>query len=319
MKNEKNYVLVVGSSNMDLNMYSIRFPKPGETVTGGKFTQSFGGKGANQAVASIRSGSKTVFISKVGNDNFGNQMLEQLANEGINTTGVIIDPEAATGVAMILIDSTGQNMISVAPGANKKLGEGDLKGIIDIILNATVVILQMEIQMEVIQKIISITSEKRIISILNPAPFKEIPLEVLKKVDIITPNENELLKLHKSLGFKESNEISNENLPKMANDLHSRGIKNIVVTLGNKGCYVSDGNTGEQSQISAFDVDAIDAVGAGDCFNGVLASRLSKGDKLQIAAQYANVAASIAVTRSGAQSSMPSQDEIEEKYLRIYG
>jgi ribokinase len=318
MKNEENYVLVVGSSNMDLNMYSKRFPTPGETVTGGRFTQSFGGKGANQAVASIRSGSKTVFIGKVGEDFFGSQMLKQLANEGINTTSMIIDPEAASGVAMILIDSYGQNMISVAPGANKKLTEKDLENAISIIKNATVVILQMEIQMQIIQKIISITSEKRIISILNPAPFKEIPLEVLKQVDIITPNENELLKLYRSLGFKESNETFNEKLQKITNDLHSRGIKKIVVTLGNKGCFVSDGNTGEQFQISAFDVDAIDAVGAGDCFNGVLASRLSKGDKLQVAAQYANVAASIAVTRSGAQSSMPYQNEIEQKYAAMY-
>ncbi len=317
MENKDNYVLVVGSSNMDLNMYSKRFPSPGETVTGGTFTQSFGGKGANQAVASIRSGSKTVFIGKVGNDSFGNQMLEQLANEGINTEGVMIDTEAASGVAMILIDSNGQNMISVAPGANKRLGQGDLKNVVDLIENANVVILQMEIQIEVIQIIISISSEKRIIKILNPAPFKEIPLEVLKQVDIITPNENELLKLYRSLGFNESNETLNENLPKITNDLHSRGIRNIVVTLGNKGCFVSNGKTGEQIRIPAFDVDAIDAVGAGDCFNGVLASRLSKGDKLPIAAQYANVAASIAVTRSGAQSSMPHQNEIEQKYAKM--
>ncbi|MHA2167901.1 MAG: ribokinase, partial [Candidatus Hodarchaeales archaeon] len=206
MKNEENYVLVVGSSNMDLNMYSKRFPTPGETVTGGRFTQSFGGKGANQAVASIRSGSKTVFVGKVGKDFFGSQMLEQLTNEGINTKSMMIDPEAASGVAMILIDSNGQNMISVAPGANKKLTEKDLENVISIIENATVVIIQMEIKVEVIQKIINISFEKNTISILNPAPFKEIPLEVLKQVDIITPNENELLKLYRSLGFKESNE-----------------------------------------------------------------------------------------------------------------
>ncbi|MHA2052157.1 MAG: ribokinase [Candidatus Hodarchaeales archaeon] len=318
MKNEENYVLVVGSSNMDLNMYSKRFPTPGETVTGGRFTQSFGGKGANQAVASIRSGSKTVFVGKVGKDFFGSQMLEQLTNEGINTKSMMIDPEAASGVAMILIDSNGQNMISVAPGANKKLTEKDLENVISIIENATVVIIQMEIKVEVIQKIINISFEKNTISILNPAPFKEIPLEVLKQVDIITPNENELLKLYRSLGFKESNETKNENLQKITNDLHSCGIKKIVVTLGNKGCFVSDGNTGEQFQISAFEVDAIDAVGAGDCFNGVLASRLSKEDKLQVAVQYANVAASIAVTRSGAQSSMPYQNEIEQKYADMY-
>ncbi len=318
MKNEGKYVLVVGSSNMDLNMYSKRFPTPGETVTGGTFTQSFGGKGANQAVASIRSGSNTVFIGKVGNDTFGTQMLEHLANEGIDTSGVILDPDIVSGVAIILIDSKGQNMISVAPGANKKLVKEDLKDATDIIENATVVILQMEIRLEVIREIFGIASEKKVISILNPAPFKEIPLEVLKKVDIITPNENELYKLHNSLGFKEQQENLHEKISKVANDLHTCGINTIIVTLGNKGCFVSDRKNGEQYHVSAIQVSAIDAVGAGDCFNGVLASRLSKGDNLRTATRYANVAASIAVTRTGAQSSMPFWNEIEKKFIELY-
>jgi ribokinase len=319
MKNEEDYVLIIGSSNMDLNMYSKRFPTPGETVTGGKFAESYGGKGANQAVASIRSGSNTVFIGKVGKDTFGTQMLENLATEGINTSGVIIDPDVASGVAMILIDSQGQNMISVAPGANEKLVKEDLKDAKEIIEDATVVIVQMEIQMEVIREIFNITCEKRAISILNPAPFKEIPLEVLKKIDIITPNENELYQLHRSLGFKEQQEKHHENIPKVAKDLHSCGINSIIVTLGDKGCFVSDRKNGKQFHVSAIEVDAIDAVGAGDCFNGVLASRLCKGDNLKRATRYANVAASIAVTRTGAQSSMPSWNEIEKKFIELYG
>ncbi len=319
MNAKEKYVLVVGSSNMDLNMYSKRFPTPGETVTGGMFTQSFGGKGANQSVASIRSGSNTVFIGKVGNDTFGAQMLEHLADEGINTTGTIIDPDVASGVAIILIDSNGQNMISVAPGANKKLVQEDLKNAVDIIENASVVILQMEIQLEVIREIFSIASEKKVISILNPAPFKEIPLEVLKTVDIITPNENELYKLHVSLGFKEQQDKFHEKISNIANDLHSRGINTIIVTLGNKGCFVSERKTGEQYHVSAIEIAAIDAVGAGDCFNGVLASRLCKGDNLRTATRYANVAASIAVTRTGAQTSMPFWNEIEQKYAELYG
>jgi ribokinase len=319
MKKEEDYVLIIGSSNMDLNMYSKRFPTPGETVTGGNFTQSHGGKGANQAVASIRSGSKTVFVGKVGNDAFGTQMLEHLANEGINTSSVIIEPDVASGVAMILIDSQGQNMISVAPGANEKLVKEDLKDVKVIIENANVVIVQMEIQMEVIREIFKITVAKKAISILNPAPFKEIPLEVLKNIDIITPNENELYQLHESLGFKEQQERQHENIPKVAKDLHSCGINTIIVTLGDKGCFVSDGKNGTQFHVSAIDVDAIDTVGAGDCFNGVLASRLCQGDNLGKAIRYANVAASIAVTRTGAQSSIPFWNEIEKKDIELFG
>ncbi|MHA2246841.1 MAG: ribokinase [Candidatus Hodarchaeales archaeon] len=318
MKNEENYVLIVGSSNMDLNMYSKRFPTLGETVTGGTFTQSFGGKGANQAVASGRSGSNTVFIGKVGNDTFGTQMLEHLANEGINTSGVIIDPDVASGVAIILIDSKGQNMISVAPGANAKMVQEDLKNVTEIIEKATVVMVQMEIKMEVIREIFNIASKKRVITILNPAPFEEIPLEVLKNIDIITPNENELHQLNLSLGFKDQQEISHENISKVANDLHSCGTNTIVVTLGNKGCFISDKTKEEQYFISAVEVTAIDTVGAGDCFNGVLASGLCKGANLRTAIKYANVAASIAVTRKGAQSSMPFWHEIEKKYNELY-
>jgi ribokinase len=204
-------------------------------------------------------------------------------------------------------------MISVAPGANKNLAQNDLKSAINLIENVSVVLLQMEIQIEVIQEIIRIAVDKRVISILNPAPFKEIPLEVLKQVDIVTPNENELLKLHSSLGFEKSTEDLFENLPKVANDLHRCGINTLVVTLGRHGCYISDKNAGEQYHVPAFKVNAIDAVGAGDCFNGVLASRLSKGDTLRVATKYANVAASIAVTRNGAQTSMPFWNEIQHE------
>ena len=251
MRNKENYVLIVGSSNMDLNIYSKRFPKPGETVTGGTFRQSFGGKGANQAVASIRSGSNTCFIGKVGDDTFGPQMLENLTKEGVNSSGVIIDSKVASGVAIILIDSTGQNMISVAPGANSKLALEDLKDANKIIENATVVMLQMEIPMEVIRDIFNKASRNNAITILNPAPFKEIPLEVLKQISIITPNENELFQLHSSLRFNEHE----KDISKVANDLYGCGINSIIVTLGDKGCFVSEGNNGQQFHVSAIKVN----------------------------------------------------------------
>jgi ribokinase len=317
MKNEEDFVLVIGSSNMDLNIYSDRFPKTGETVTGGTFTQSLGGKGANQAVASVRSGTKTVFIGKVGEDTFGTQMVEQLTNEGINTSNMIITPDVASGVAIILIDSQGQNMISVAPGANEKLGQEDLKDTKEIIEEASVVIMQMEIQMEVIREICHTSFQKEAILILNPAPFKEIPLKVLKRIDIITPNENELYQLHQSLGFNNPKERNHETLSQVTKDLHSRGVNTIIVTLGDKGCFISASKNGEQFHIPAIEVTAIDTVGAGDCFNGVLASRLCKCDNLRRATKYANVAASIAVTRRGAQTSIPFRDEIDKRFTEL--
>ncbi len=304
---------------MDLNIYSKRFPKPGETVTEGTFTQSFGGKGANQAVASIRSGSKTIFIGKLGQDPFGTQMIENLVNEGIDTTHVIMDPENASGVAFILIDSNGQNMISVAPGANAKLSLKDIRNALNIIQNASVIVIQMEISMKVIQEIFHTASKKNTIKILNPAPFKEIPMDVLKKVDIITPNENELFQLYSSLSFKEKQKKNNDIFSKITKDLHNCGIQTIIVTLGDKGCFVSDTKSGDQFHFSAIKVNAVDTVGAGDCYNGVLASRLCQGDTLRTATKYANVAASIAVTRTGAQNSMPFQEEIAKRYSELFG
>ncbi|MFW9996064.1 MAG: ribokinase [Candidatus Odinarchaeota archaeon] len=319
MMSDEKYVLVIGSSNIDLNIYSRRFPKPGETVTGGTFKQFFGGKGANQAVASARSGSKTAFIGKLGQDTFGDQMLSNLAKEGIDTSVVIRDPDNASGVAIILIDSTGQNMISVAPGTNEKLLPGDIKNAADMIQNASSLVVQMEIPVEVIKEIFSIVSKNNTVKILNPAPFKPVPLDILKQVDIITPNENELLKLHSSLGLKTKVKKGTENMIQVMKDIHRHGVRKIVTTLGDRGCLVHNGKNEEVLHIPAFKVNAIDTVGAGDCFNGVLASRMCKGDDLVTAARYANAAASIAVTMRGAQTSMPFEKQIEERYRKMHG
>ena len=196
MPKETKYVLIVGSSNMDLNIYSERFPNPGETVTGGRFKQFLGGKGANQAVAAVRSGATTTFIGKIGTDNFGNQMISQLAEEGINMSHVIRDSENASGVAFILIYEKGENMISVAPGSNFKLSIEDIRSKADVIKNASVLVVQMEIPIKTIETVFRIASEGDVIKILNPAPLKPIPLETLKNVDIIVPNEGELHRLY---------------------------------------------------------------------------------------------------------------------------
>ena len=166
MSEETDYVLIIGSSNMDLNIYSKRFPNPGETVTGGTFKQFLGGKGANQAVASVRSDSKTIFIGKIGQDSFGDQMVSRLIDEGINTNHIIRDSQEPSGVAFILIDENGENMISVAPGANYNLKPEEIRSKTKIIRNANSIVVQMEIPIETIQEIFKIASEGNAIKIV---------------------------------------------------------------------------------------------------------------------------------------------------------
>jgi ribokinase len=313
MPNETNYVLIIGSSNMDLNIYSKRFPNPGETVTGGTFKQFLGGKGANQAVAAVRSGAVTVFIGKIGTDIFGNQMISQLTKEGINMRHIIRDSENPSGVAFILIDENGENMISVAPGSNFNLSTKEIKFKEEIIKNASVVVVQMEIPIKTIEEVIKIASKGNVVKILNPAPLKPIPLEILEKLDIIVPNEGELYRLYSFLDLNENTREGAFQIKHASRALVKLGVKNVITTLGDKGCLIYLGKEDKFIEISAPKVDVVDTVGAGDCFIGVLASRLSQGESIINAVKYAVIAASIAVTRKGAQDSMPFLDEIEER------
>ncbi|NVM19744.1 MAG: ribokinase [Candidatus Lokiarchaeota archaeon] len=314
MLNHDQYVLIIGSSNMDLNIYSQRFPKPGETVTGGIFKQFLGGKGANQAVASVRSGSKTKFIGKVGLDTFGNDMISQLSKEGVNIEHIIRDPHESSGVAFILIDETGENMISVAPGANFKLTPEEVQVNSDVIKNAKCLIVQMEIPIETIEEIYKIAAKGEVVKILNPAPLKPIGLSILSNIDIIIPNEGELLQLHSLLKFKESIGNRKDKIIRASKEISSLGIKTIITTLGKKGCIIYVAEEDKIIEVPAFKVQAIDTVGAGDCFNGVVASKLCQGENIHTSVKYATAAASIAITRQGAQASMPYLNEIEDRF-----
>ncbi len=317
MTEEAEYVLIIGSSNMDLNIYSQRFPNPGETVTGGSYKQFLGGKGANQAVASIRSGAKTIFIGKVGNDTFGDQMVSQLQNEGVNTDFIIRDPLYPSGVAFILIDENGENMISVAPGANFKISKEDINNVKEVIKKAKTIVLQMEVPIEIIQQVLTIASQGKALKILNPAPLKPFPIEIIRNIDIIIPNEGELYKLHSLLSFRKLTGQGKEKILQAAEDISSLGVKFIITTLGKKGCLVFRAEDKESFEILAPKVKAIDTVGAGDCFIGVLASLLSRDEEILTAVKYATIAASIAVTRKGAQDSMPFLKEIQKKYNKF--
>ena len=305
MSKESAYVLTIGSSNMDLNIYSERFPVLGETITGGTFEQYLGGKGANQSVAAVRSGAQSVFIGKVGVDSFGDQMISCLAEEGININHVIRDPKEKSGVAFILIDRNGNNKITVAPGANFKLSAEDIKSNAEIIRNSHCLIAQMEIPMETIKESFEIASEGKVIKILNPAPLKPIPLEVLEKVDIIIPNEGELYRLYSFLINKEITEKGIPKVVKASKALTNMGIKCVITTLGSRGSIVYLSPEDKVIEVPTPKVNAVDTVGAGDCFIGVFASFLSKGEKIINAVKFDTIAASIAVNRKGAQNSMP--------------
>ncbi|TFG25506.1 MAG: ribokinase [Promethearchaeota archaeon] len=318
MKDEP-YVLIIGSSNMDLVIYSERLPNPGETVTGGKFEHHLGGKGANQAVASSRSGSITFFVAKIGNDEFGNQMMSQLSREGINVEHMVRDFENPSGVAFIMVDRKGENMISVAPGANALLEPEDIKKITQIIKNASVIIVQMEIPTETISQIFKLASGDQPIKILNPAPLKLIPLDVLRLIDIIIPNEGELYRMNTLFKLGELTGDPELDIILASRNLSRLGPKIVITTLGSRGCKIYESNKDEITHIDALKVNAIDTVGAGDCFNGIIASSLNKGETIINAVKFATVGASIAVTRKGAQSSMPYLDEIQEMYKNYFG
>jgi len=314
MSNLDQYVLIIGSSNMDLNIYSERFPNPGETVTGGVFKQFLGGKGANQAVASARSGSKTTFIGKIGTDTFGDQMISQLKSEGINIEHIIRDSRESSGVAVILIDKTGENMISVAPGTNLNLTPDDVKENNEIIRNANTLVVQMEIQSTTIEEIFKMAAQGNCIKILNPAPLKPISHSILSNVDILIPNEGELLRLHSLLNFKDLKGEKKERIIQASRDISEYGVSVIITTLGSKGSLIYDAKKNRIIDVPSLKVQAVDTVGAGDCFNGVLASMLNQGENLITSVKYASAAASIAVTRKGAQASLPYLNEIKKRF-----
>lgn len=303
---------------MDLVIYSEKLPRPGETVTGGNYEQHLGGKGANQAVASSRAGTKTYFLAKIGKDGFGDQMVSKLSYEGINVENIIRDRENPSGVAFIMVDKNGENMISVAPGSNALLQPEDIKKNSNLIKNAKVIIVQMEIPTGTILEIFSLASKGTPIRILNPAPLREFPIEILKVIDIIIPNEGELYRMNDLFDLGELTGDIEQKIFLASRNLTKLGPKIVITTLGSKGCKIYDSDKDSVIHIHALKVNAVDTVGAGDCFNGIFASFLSKGETIINAAKYAVVGASIAVTRKGAQSSMPFLNEIVGTYKKYF-
>lgn len=295
-------ILVVGSSNTDMVIKTSHFPAPGETILGGEFLMNAGGKGANQAVASARLGGRVTFVTKVGNDIFGRQSVHQLKAEGINVDFVAVDPEMPSGTALITVDSRGENTIVVAPGSNGTLSPGDVDRALTELDEAEFVLMQLEIPVPTVEYVIRIASEKQKKVLLNPAPATPLSDELLQKLFLITPNKTEAEIL---TGIKVSDEKS---ALQAAMFLYCKGVEIVIVTLGAAGAFLLKDGKGEL--IGAPKVTAVDTTAAGDTFNGALAVALSEGKDIREAVVFANQAASISVTRIGAQASIPYRHEI---------
>jgi ribokinase len=298
----KKEILIIGSSNTDMVIKTKKIPVPGETILGGTFLMNPGGKGANQAVAAARLGGKVTFIAKRGNDMFGHQTLGLLMSEGIDCQYIIKDNDHPSGVALITVDSTGENSIVVAPGSNENLLKEDIPIKIFETGKYAILLLQLEIPVTTVEYCVSAASEYGITVILNPAPAQELPEKMLKYIWLLTPNETETEIL---TGIMVQDVKSAE---KAATALYNKGVKNIIITMGNAGAYLFSKSF--NGIIPGVRVNSVDTTAAGDVFNGAIAVALSEGKDLREAVEFANKAASISVTRVGAQASAPYRNEI---------
>lgn len=285
-------IVVVGSINTDLVFVSQKRPKAGETILGDEFLTIPGGKGANQAVASAKLGKDVSIIGCVGNDIYGEKMLKNFIANGVDTSMIEV-LDISTGVAGIMVDNE-DNSIVVIPGANKLLSKAMIDKHMDVLKGAKVVILQLEIPMDVIEYVIDICHQNHIISILNPAPARKVPEQLIEKVSYLTPNEHEAVEI-----FGEQ----------AIDDLLKQYPNKLIITQGDQGVVFFDGQY--KRHIASLSVDVVDTTGAGDTFNGALATCLVSGQPLLEAIEYANKVAAISITKYGAQGGMPTREDVE--------
>jgi ribokinase len=303
MNNAGNLV-VLGSINADHILNLESFPRPGETVTGSHYQVAFGGKGANQAVAAGRSGANIAFIACTGDDATGESVRQQLASDNIDVAPVSVIKGESTGVALIFVNGEGENVIGIHAGANAALSAQLVDAQKQRIADADALLMQLESPLESVLAAAKIAHQHDTKVVLNPAPARELSDELLALVDIITPNETEAEKL---TGVQVEND---EDAAKAAQVLHGKGIDTVIITLGSRGVWASQQGKGER--VPGFKVQAIDTIAAGDTFNGALMTALLETKPLAEALRFAHAAAAIAVTRKGAQPSVPWRKEIDD-------
>ena len=295
-------IIVIGSSNVDMVVRTSHLPAPGETILGGEFFMNQGGKGANQAVAIKRLGGNLIFMAKLGNDVLGRQSVGYFKKEGIDTRYIALDEDSASGVALISVDDHAENSIVVASGANMLLNEQDVDKMLEEMCEGDILLMQLEIPLQTVEYAARKAFGKGVKVVLNPAPARSLPKELFRHLYMVTPNRIEAEML---TGIKIANDADVE---KVAEEICAMGVKNVIITLGSKGCLIRE--EGVSYRIDAFKVAPVDTTAAGDTFNGALCVGLSEGMDLKQAAVMTSKASSIAVTRMGAQSSIPYREEL---------
>ena len=296
-------VVVVGSSNMDLVARAPRIPVIGETLTGTDFFMVPGGKGANQAVAAARLGAEVVFIAKLGNDIFASKSLDNFKSVNINTKYIEQLDGVPSGIAVIAVDDQGHNIIIVVPGANARLTPEDVNRAESDIASAGAVVAQLEIPVETVERAAEIAQKHKVPFILDPAPARPLSDELLGMVGILKPNEIEAETI---TGIRVVDAAS---AAAAANALLAKGVKTVITTLGEKGFVIADRNG--MDFVAGNRVRAADSTAAGDAFTGALAFGLANGQSVKDAAVYANAVAAVSVTKLGAQSSMPTKEQVD--------
>lgn len=295
-------ICVIGSLNMDLVVNVDKMPKPGQTIIGSNFKEVPGGKGANQAVAMARLNGNVSMIGKVGEDGFGQTLINSLKNDKVDTT-YIKTTKGATGVALITVDNNAQNSIVVSPGANFEVKEEDIDNNIEAIKNSDIVVLQLETPLNTIKYALKKSKELNKYTILNPAPALKLDDEIIKNVDLLTPNETEL-----EIISGVSIEIE-EDIQKAAQIMIEKGVKELIVTLGSKGSlYI---NKEKSIFKKAYKVEAVDTTAAGDSYTAALAVALSKDQSIEEAMDFASKVGALSVLKEGAQSSLPTLEDVE--------
>ncbi|NEO73454.1 ribokinase [Moorena sp. SIO3H5] len=293
-------VIVFGSINMDLVAKTSRLPVPGETLQGHEFFTAPGGKGANQAVAVARLGIPTKMVGRVGSDDFGTQLGHSLGVTGVDTDSVLVEEGVSSGIAVISVDEAGENTIIFVAGANGHVNETDVERLSNLLPEAAVLLIQLEIPMSVVLLAAAAAQKVGCPVILDPAPAQELPEELYGMVDIMTPNQLEASVL---VDFPVDTIESAKNASEV---LLQRGVDTVIVTLGEQGVFCATGS--ESFFVPAFSVEAVDTVAAGDAFNGAMAVAIAKGLPLRQAVVWGAAAGALAVTKPGAQPSLPDKE-----------
>ncbi|MEM2866171.1 MAG: ribokinase [Candidatus Hadarchaeales archaeon] len=298
-------IVVVGSLHVDLLLRVERLPKPGETVLGKELRMGMGGKGANQAVAAARLGAKVWMVGRVGKDEYGRRMVENLRRNGVDTSHVRED-ERPSGRALILVDGRGENLIGVYPGADEGCGEEDVERARGILRKADLLLAQLEVPPRTVEKVLRVAWEEGTKTVLNLAPSRPLSKAAWRRISVLVVNEGEA-----------SQTVGKGKVGELAGRLLRKGPEAVIVTLGGRGAYLRTGE--RERRVGGVKVRVRDTTGAGDAFCGALAVGLASGKSLEEAVLWANCAGALATTRVGAQEALPSREEVDRLFWRLAG